>query len=356
MPPYKPGAQAQPAPALLNSLIQEAARRLAERKIPVSAVAGLLDPLRDFARDPELLGGSHWGRVIFRSPEVFRQFHLIGPAGAALTVAGCFDIRPLLAQLRLPAEFYLLKLSKERVELLRCAGFRVEPVEMPRGTPTTLEEMLALEPPDHELENRSAGGGSVGAMRGVRFGTGSGRETQHSHRMDFYKAVDRGLRALLHDGRAPLALVGVEEHAAMFRAVSAYPNLLVQGILGSPDGLQEEELLGRGLAIVRAAGVERAVKDLAAAMERFAPARFSTGLNAVLQAAGEGRVDRLYFKENARCEGVLLRAAGERHPNGFSEDLLNLGAVETILHGGHAFTVPDDALPEGDAMAAIFRF
>jgi hypothetical protein len=53
--------------------------------------------------------------------------------------------------------------------------------------------MLAFKPPDHDLENRSAAGSSVGAMRAVRFGTGSGRETQHTYLRTSIKAVDHGL-------------------------------------------------------------------------------------------------------------------------------------------------------------------
>jgi hypothetical protein len=357
MPPYIPGAQTRPMAAILNTYIQEATRHLGECEVPDSAIVDLLDPLRELGKDPELFEGSHWGRVIFRSPDVFRQFHLTEPAGAGLTIAGCFEIRPILAQLHLPPEFYLLKLSKERVGLLRCTDLRIESVELPRGVPATLEEMLAFEPPDHDLENRSAAGSSVGAMGGVHFGTGSGRETQHTYLADFYKAVDRWLHGLLHDGRAPLVLVGVEEHAAMYHAINTYANLLVQSIHGSPDSfLEEVDLMRRGFAIIRAAGIERAVKELAESRERFAPVRFSTDLDTILRAAVEGRVDRIYIDENARRDGVFQRSAEEKRQTWGSEDLLNLGAVETVLHGGQAFAVPDGTIPDGAALAAVFRF
>ena len=66
-------------------------------------------------------------------------------------------------------------------------------VELPKGTPKTLDEALGFNQPDHELMNRSSSGPSTGAMRGVQFGTGSERETQHAHLHDFYRAVDRGV-------------------------------------------------------------------------------------------------------------------------------------------------------------------
>ena len=51
---------------------------------------------------------------------------------------------------------------------------------------------MAFKQPDHDLENRSAAGSSVGSMRRIRFGTGSGRETQQTYLADLYKEVDRG--------------------------------------------------------------------------------------------------------------------------------------------------------------------
>ena len=67
-------------------------------------------------------------------------------------------------------------------------------------------------------------------------------------------------------------------------------------------------------------------------------------------------MDRLYIDEDAGRDGVFQRPAEEKHQTWGSEDLLNLAAVDTMLHGGQAFTVPDGAMPHGAALAAVFRF
>src|SRR5579871_4812440 len=72
LPPYHPGEQAKSMAALLKSDIQEGARQLRQLKLPDSAVENLLAPLHELARDPELQGGSHWGRAIFLAPGIFR--------------------------------------------------------------------------------------------------------------------------------------------------------------------------------------------------------------------------------------------------------------------------------------------
>ena len=39
-----------------------------------------------------------------------------------------------------------------------------------------------------------------------------------------------------------------------------------------------------------------------------------------------------------------------------SEDLLDLAAVQTVLNGGTVYAVPQQEIPDGQAMAAIFRY
>jgi hypothetical protein len=259
-----------------------------------------------------------------------------------------------LTEAQLPPEFYLLKLSKKRVSLLRCAGHRTEPVALPKGVPETIEEALALDQPDHDLENRSAAGGSAAAMRRVRFGTGSGRETQQGYLAQFYKAVDRGIRELLNTRGAGLVLVGVDEDTALYRAGNTYLKLLDKSIHGSPDSfLDEANLLREAYATTRSAIVQREAAELAQRKEQVAPARLSTDLKTILQAAFVGRVGWFYFDDSAHTiDG--FQAQGYR-PWG-KEDLQNLAAVQTILHGGRAFALPTGMMPDGAPAAAIFRF
>jgi len=354
LPPCRPGELAATSAALLKVQVHHAERLLAERGVSETEAADLLAPLQYLTEDTTLFSGSQWGRAIFRSPTVYRHFQVMQPIRAKLTVASCFAIRALLPELSLPSEFYVLELSKKRISLLRCTPFHATPVGLPEGVPQTLEEALQLEAPDHDLENRSFAGTSMGAMRAVRFGTGSGRETQHAHLGDFYKLVDRGMRKLLHGGGTPLVLAGVDEDTALYRSISACPTLVPDSIHGSPTvSTQEAEIVRKGYALIHAECVDREIKAWIEAKERLAPARFSTELRDILRAAFEGRVMSLSIDETARRTGEF--AMGEYRSWG-TEDLLNLAAVQTILHNGKVVGMPNDRLPGGAAVAAQLRF
>jgi hypothetical protein len=354
LPPYHPGERAASPGALLKSNLQEGARQLSERALPKSATVNLLEPLQHLARDPALVSGSHWGRAIFRSPSVFEQFHLTHPVQASLSVGGSFAIRKLARELGRPGTFYILALYKTRVSLLRCAGLHAEPAKLPPGVPDTLLEALSLEPPDHDLENRSAAGSSTGAMHSVRFGTGSGRETEHAHLADFYKLVDRALPEIFPEPNIPLILAGVEEDTAMYRAISTYRGLARNSVLGSPDLLREQiEMLQQAYSILLIDGLERQASALIAAKERTSPSRFSTDPDTILRAAFEGRMGQLYVDEDAERIDVFER---EKYRSWGREDLLNLAAVQTIIHHGKSCELPTKMMPHGSIAAGLMRF
>lgn len=361
LPAYKPGEQAGTPAARLSSMIREAEQKLGAL-VNAETVEALLNPLKEAALDPDLSAGSHWARVIFRSPTVFEQFQLtqIQPAvleKAALTVGGSFLIRPVIEELALPEMFYILNLSKTKVELMRCTGTTLERIKLPKGIPETLAEAMDLEPPDHDLENRSSAGnlsagGSTGNMKRVRFGTGSERETAHTHLADFYKLVDRGLKELTPEQEAPLILAGVTEETALYREASNYRGLTRREISKPGADLPGDVILEKGYAILHAEAEERRGEELLAAKERAA-ARFSTDPDFILRKAFEGRVGKLYL--NRAAEKIEVFERGNHHSWG-REDLLNLAAVETLLHSGEAWELEAAKMPGGAPLVGILRY
>lgn len=364
LPPYRLGEPEQSATALLKTSLQDAARQLAARQIAEPEIRSLLEPLEDLAKDKALLAGLHGGRVIFRSPGTFRQIELAetvglpeSVVGTSLVIGAGFHIRPILTAAALPSNIYVVELTKKDVALLRCAHGRVARMELPKGTPQTLDEALAFDAPDHDLVNRSTSGPSTGSMRGVRFGTGSGRETQYAYLADFYKAVDRGVNEILRSTSAPVVLAGVGEDVAIYRSINTYPHLISRGIRPGAGGpISQIDLLRHANDIVRFDFQERTAVALAVSKERLGPARFSTNLLGILQAAAEGRVSEAYLDENAYNKGTFEGRIFGGTINWRDEDLLNVAAIETLLRGGAAYSMPSHLMPEGAVAAAILRY
>ena len=69
-------------------------------------------------------------------------------------------------------------------------------------------------------------------------------------------------------------------------------------------------------------------------------------LDEIMKAASAGRVAALVFNETAQ----------EISTDDPQEDLLNAAALQTILHGGRAFAIPQANMPVKAEFAAVLRF
>jgi hypothetical protein len=218
----------------------------------------------------------------------------------------------------------------------------------------TLEAAMNFKPPDHDLENRSASGVSAGARRRIRFGTGSGRETEHAHLADFYKIVDRGIHKLLHESMTPLLLAGVAENIAAYRTINAYGRLAEESLYGSSTvTLQAAETVMYARSLLGVEECRRQAKVLMEEMERVPPDRFLTDPHGIVSAAFEGRVRQLYVNESVEITAVFERPG---YPKWGREDLLNLAAVKTMLYGGRAVELPGEMIPGWVGAVAILRY
>jgi hypothetical protein len=250
-----------------------------------------------------------------------------------------------------PREFYILGLSKKHVRLLRYGDGRCEELPLPPGVPPNLEAAGAFDAPDHDLQNRSTGGpttaSGLGGTRRVRFGTGTGRETEVEYVHLFLMRIDQGLKETIRD--KPLFLAGVREELTEFRKVSKHAYIFEQECLGNPDRATPEQMADHAFA--------GALREYYAAAARAAQAVPEQALKIVgdgcriFKAAQEGRVRRLLLAEQAT---VPAHAALDGGSDG--EDLINASAVETIRTGGEVYAVTGTELPALGAIAALLRF
>jgi hypothetical protein len=296
-------------------------------------VADLLEPIRSVAAAIETTGVWAKGVLVLRSPTIFQGYWLRGWRKEFVKVEDHFDLRPLLAALAREQRFYLLALSQENVRLFQSTMFRSEEVKLPATVSRSLRASMNTRQPDHNLDNRSAGGRGAGSMKGVVFGTSTDRERHDEYLRKFFKAVDEGVRSLLHDDTAPLVLVGVEHELAIYRRVNTYPHLFDGEVRGSPDGLAGHEIIERARDLVGPAPSE-ALRKVLADLERRP---FSSSVKEISEAAGQGRIADLLMVEDTE------------------DDRLLAAARETLRNGGRAFGVKAVEIPRNAAAVAVLR-
>jgi hypothetical protein len=83
-------------------------------------------------------------------------------------------------------------------------------------------------------------------------------------------------------------------------------------------------------------------------------------LKEIVPAAHEGRVLTLLVSDSAEVPGsfdeMTYTVKGRESGTSDDEDLINDAVVQTILHAGQVYVVPNAKMPNGAPLAAIFRF
>jgi hypothetical protein len=350
IPEHHPGARAGSRRTVVRDLIQSAAGQMAEGNFQAH-VGDLLAPIEAVARDEATVAGGS-GFAIFRSPRFLEVFDLPDWRTEKLSVASHLLLAPLAARAWVPQEFFILGISRKRLRLFRYRNGICEEAPLPPKVPASVEAAGAFDPPDHDLENRHSAGPSTGTMKGVLFGTGSGRETAVEYLYNFCGIVDRALKETL--AGAPLLLAGVHEEVAAYRRAAKYPHILESEIAGNIEFLPVEQIARHAADAARDHYLRAGQRVLAETREMPDRTRVLNDPHEVLRAAAAGRVHRLCVREGTEVRGRMEPELDTVHAA--TEDLVNAAVVETLRHGGEVFMLPPDFMEAAHPLAAILRY
>jgi hypothetical protein len=320
-----------PDPIELRTRLKNAVHGLEKRS---GEIAGLLEPIRAAAAAIDSEGVWAKAMMVLRSPDFFHGYWLRGLQREVVDAGERFYLRPLFAAMAREQSFYLLALSQGHVRLFSSTMFHADEIQLPGAVPRNIRDWMNARQPDHVMDNRSAGGPSVGSMKGVMFGTSTDREKHDEYVRHFFKEIDHAVHTTLREGSAPLVLAGVETELAIYRRLNTYQHLFDQEVHGSPDGLPVPDVLERARDLVGRAPSE-ALRKALADLERRPPAH-DTG--EILRMAREGRVGELLMPEDTE------------------DDRLDLAALEVLRHGGRVFAVNPAEVPGNAAVAAVLRY
>jgi hypothetical protein len=296
---------------------------------------------------------------MFSGPGWSRFFRLAVPLPELAVIGRRFVVGPLLPLLADGGHFFVLALSQRETRMLEGTRFGLEVVEV-YDPPKSLRAVLAHEEQRPEVHGFLADRGGTGS-RVVFYGQSGGADVGRKDQVvRYFRRVDRAVRGVLGNDRAPIVLAGVGHLLPLYRQASDLPNLLRRGVHGSPEGLSAQELHDRAWGIV--APVFRRREGAAAA--RYRSLR-GTGLTVnepreALEAARASRVEALFVRSSPDAWGppdaserAVTLSGGRRQP---TWQVLDEVAITTFRRGGEVYTVPEERMPDGTAAAAILRF
>jgi hypothetical protein len=344
LPSYHPGAGSGTRLAHLRQLTQAAADGLRKLNWPekadlvVAAIENLLTSLPLESGGPAI--------TLFCAPRFEAAYATPGISTEEVTVGSRFHLLPQLIAAQAPQDFHVLGISQKHLRLLRYHQGRCEEMPLPASVPASLAAAGGFDKPDHTQESRSAGGPSVGGMRGVRFGTSSDHDSEGEYLRHFFEQVDKGLKETV-DG-APLFLAGVQEELAPYRKAAKHAHILAAEYHGNVEHASLDTLAQAAAAA--------AVREYREASERALDSlpeiaqKITGDPEEVLQAAQAGRVRQIFVAEGAHM--ARANVAGIY----LGEDMINAAVVEGLRTGADIFSLPGNEIKGVGPIAAVLRF
>jgi hypothetical protein len=359
MPTHISGGEVQQDPIRLKNLVSKAEAELAVTGMKPADAAALLAPVRALVDDGLFWRHHDHALVFFIGDGYFVHHRLPAPVDELVTVTDRFSVKPLLRLFLDDERFMVLALSQNGVRIFEGTRFAVHERAV-EGLPANLAETLRKSVHERQLLFHAGAQKSVGHAGSVHYGTGPGSDDAKENIVRFFREVDKAIHEYLREKNTPLVLAGVEYLLPLYRQANSYAHLVDGGVPGNPESVTIRELHERAVNAVEPLVTQRRRKATGKYMELAASPRASIDPLDSLRGAVEGRMDTLLVDDAVQCWGTFNSTTGDgviHDVRGAGDiDLLDVAAVETVMHGGTVHVLPSSLMPNGAVVASVFRF
>ena len=359
LPTHRAGKEILQDPIRLKNLLRQAVANLTAKGVRRARARELLMPALHLVQRKTFWSYQADGLALFLSSGFFRYLRLPLQFQELVVVTDRFHVKPLLPLFLSDGQFFVLALSQKNVRLFEGTRYKISEVDL-EGAPRSLHDVLKYDQVEQHLQAHTRTGGPQGKRAAIFHGQGEGEEDAKKKLGEFFRQVDKGLQALLGDRRLPLVLAAVEYLIPLYRAASGCKCLLEEGIVGNPETLTPDELHAAAWNIARKHFDAEQLGAKGQYREASRTQKASSRITEVLPAAFHGRVDCMFVAVGEQQWGAFdpeesaVTVHDERQPG--DEDLLDLAAVQTILHSGRVYALPPAEVPDGASIAATFRY
>jgi HAMP domain-containing protein len=341
LPTARHGPDTLEGPVRLTNLLRQVEADLEPSDIDRATIDQVLGPLRALVDDAPFWQHQSDGLALYASATLNRRFRVPLSFADSAVVGSRFRLLPLWSLVAGDGVFFIVSLSQNEVRVFEATSQTIDEVA-PGPVPRSLAEALAHEDPERQLQSRSVGGSDV-----QYHGHGAGSETDKATLERYFRAVDKGVTALLGPTRHPVVLACVDYYLPIFQSVSKLANLADAVITGNPEHRTPDELLAAARPIIE----PMQATHRAAIAERFAAlagtGKTLTDVAEIVTAADQGRVDTLLV----RSDGF---ASGEQPPE-VAESLTDLAVADVLATGGTIAAI-EHIVATGTPIAAILRY
>lgn len=358
MPTHRAGRETEQNPIRFKNLLREVEERLLDKGLRSPEVRHMLKQPLQLLRDTEFWRYQNKGLAVFFSADSFSFFRVPIPMEELIVISRRFHVKPLLPVLAVEGTFYILALSQNEARLLEGTRYMVEEIDL-KGVVPSFSEALPDAASGKQLQFHTGTPSGPGSRAAVFYGHDISKDTK-DRILRWFRMIDRQLRDFMSGEQSPLVLAGVDYLFPLYKEANTYPHVMVEGVPGNPEGLKPEELHSRAWGLVEPVFRKAREEALARYRELAGTGWTTNNLKEAVLAAHHGRVDVLFVAVGVHVWGqfdpenerVILRES----PEPGDEDLLDLSAIQSLIHGGTVYAVSPEEVPDQASLAAVFRY
>ncbi|MBI5232433.1 MAG: hypothetical protein HY876_09755 [Coriobacteriales bacterium] len=375
MPTHHTGAERLEDRLRLKNLLSEAQKRLVEGGMRAPEAEALLAKAKALYDDSDFWRDLGDGLAVFIATDTTECLKVATTLPEHVVAGPRFYLRPLMPAWAIASPFFVLALSQGGVRLYRGNQTGLEPMTLPEGTPTSLEEELKYDQKEESLQykvDRSVGG----AMAVEYHGHGGEKDARLSNLLRFVEHVAKGVETRLGDSNSPLIVAGVDFVVDAYRDANAYPYLEDARISGSPDEMTQEQLHKAARDALRDRFDAPVVRELAELEQKTGSALASHAAAQIAPAAAEGRIRVLFVSDGVGPLGTMdpstfaisqsepaefrslsetSSAMGGLSPDACTWDLVDLAISHTLMRDGTVRAFSGENAPVR-GVAALYRY
>jgi hypothetical protein len=349
-------------PIRLKNAIAEARDRLGDGGYSRRQADRLLEQASDLVVNQDFWLYQSDGLAVFVSPELFQYYRLPLRLHDEVDVSDHFSIRQLVPLFAGDGRFYILALSQKHVRFFEATRLGIRERAVPDMI-KSIDDLRQYDQVEEHLQGHTIAMTKTGTRTDIVFhgqGNIADKATYKEDVIRYVRTISRTLEKYLNTDTCPLVLAGVEYEQSFYRQVSAYPGVLEKGIVGNPDELDENEMHRAAWALVEPYFAQARQISLSHYADLSDTDKTSDDAAVILPYACHGRVRALYMRTEARLWGKfdadVLAVEIRENPREGDIDLVELAAMYVLEHRGMIYALPDEEMPTGNAMAAMFRY
>ncbi|MFW6082830.1 MAG: hypothetical protein ACOC8C_02110 [Chloroflexota bacterium] len=366
MPTRKSGDEVLGNAIRFKNLLDRARELLVDGGMRQPEAEELLAPARALVNDELFWQRQDDGLAVFLAREFARKHRVPLRLEELVVVGDRFHVKPLISVLSNNGRFYVLALSQHETRLLQGTRHLITEVDLDERekVPETTIEVLKWEDPERQLQHHAASESTLHhGVAAVFHGHGVASEDDPKEKiLRFFHRLGAGISDLLGDDDAPLVPVADDFVLARYVEANTYPHVVEDGIPQAPHELSLADLHRRAWPSVQPLfrQAEEQAREVYEHLLGTESDRVSNKVEEVVSVSAVGRVEGLFVARDLEVWGRWQEAEGvmERHEEQRpgDRDLLDVAAVNTMLHEGWLFVVDAEDVPGGGSVAAVFRW